>query len=142
MPSFKLSLSIGQYKGSSMSLCVSANGKTIFDVDSTDKTKLDIEFECDLPTEIIFDVGNKGPMDTLVDSNGKIIQDKFVQVDNVIVDRLPVKKWILESRLFEFTPTTGATLQTNCFSYNGRAVLSLPEKTSFDFMLRLLTTRG
>jgi len=142
MPSFSLSLSIGQYKGSSMSLCISSNGKTIFDVNSTEKTKLDIEFECDLPAEIIFDVGNKGSMDTLVDSNGKIIQDKFIRVDNLIVDRLPVKKWILESRLFDFTTTTGTRLQTNCFSYNGRAVLSLPEKNSFDFMLRLLTTRG
>ena len=99
---FIIDLTIGQFAGQTMSLQIQANNTIVYDNVSPDQPKITVEFKCELPARITFDVAGKQPFDTLLDELGKIVEDKFVRVDRITVDRMPVESWILESKLIDF----------------------------------------
>jgi hypothetical protein len=133
MAKFKFKITKGQFQNQVMSLEVLANGKKI-------PALIDIiEFECLLPAQIEFRVAGKGKFDTLVDSTGHIIEDKFIRIDSLIIDRMPVPKYLIESRLFEFVPEdhTHPPANTNYFAWNGCARININHLDSFSYFLDL-----
>lgn len=133
MAKFKLWLTKGQFQGKIMSVQITANGIT---VDS--ETDI-VEFDCDLPGQIVISVAGKGQYDTEVNDQGIILSDKFVRVDAVSVDRMILPKYIVESKLFCFVPDQKdlPTAPTNYFAYNGKASINIPNSDSFSYLLEL-----
>lgn len=131
---FVIDLSVGQFEGQSMSLQVTANERIIYSNLSPTQPKITVEFNCELPAYIKFDVAGKQPFDTCVDDLGHIVEDKFIRVDRIVVDRMPVEHWMIESRLIEFCGQ-----KTNYFYTNGQATITIPNQDSFGFFLDLMT---
>jgi hypothetical protein len=132
-----MNLSVGHCRGTSMSLCVTANGEEIYKADSIQETTIMIEHSAMLPLSLIFDVGNKSDSDTVIDSNGKILEDKFIQVDRLLLDGLDIKPWVLQSRVFEFESLNSVT-KTNCFAYNGQASMTIKQTDLLEYFLELM----
>jgi len=137
MPKLSMNLSVGHCRGTSMSLCVTVNGEEIYKADSIDEPTIIIEHSAILPLSLIFDVGNKSDSDTVIDSNGKILEDKFIQVDRLLLDGLDIKPWVLQSRVFEFNSNNGMT-KTNCFAYNGQASMNVEQTDLLKYFLELM----
>ena len=135
---FEIILSLGRVNQQAMSLQVLANGCEILPMACPPQDQIKLEFECELPARIEFFTQGKDVMDTVLDSAGKILQDKYIKVDRLIIDRMPVERWILESRLFEFVADSGVVRHTNYFGSNGRANFEISNKDSFDWFLGLL----
>lgn len=134
-----LTLSLGKVNDMPMSLEIFANDREVYSDLCPDQNRVSLQFECDLPAKIVFKVAGKQEMDTVLDHIGNIVQDKYVKVDQLIVDRMPVERWILESRIFEFTDELGNINKTNYFGKNGQACLHIDCQDSFDYFLQLLT---
>jgi hypothetical protein len=81
-----------------------------------------------------FEINGKLPNDTQVDSNGNIVQDKFIAVESMSVDGIWIKRWMLESRIFE-----SAYGKTNYFGQNGIVQFQIPYSDIMQFWLDTVT---
>lgn len=108
-----------------MHLRIWANNDLVHDSDAAQR--VDLEFNMTLPGRIQIDVsGKRSGLDTLVDEQGVILRDKFVRLDWISIDRLPVKHWIVQSKLIQFhSDEMPGTHHTNYFGFNGSGVLDL-----------------
>jgi hypothetical protein len=131
---FVIDLTIGRFAGQAMSLLVRANNCMIYDSIAPEQTAVKLDFECELPARIEFTVAGKHPFDTQLDELGNIVEDKFVRIDRVTVDRMPIDPWILESKLIDFDGQ-----KTNYFHKNGCASIHIPNQDSFGFFLDLMS---
>ena len=125
-----------------MSLAVYADSRQLFAQSQIHDTKLSLEFRLELPVTLSFEVSGKNEFDTEIDAQGNIVADKFVRIDSISIDNMPIARWILESRAIEFSPTVGAPQFTNYLAKNGRSTLVVSESTSFEFFLKLLAKRN
>ena len=67
------------------------NGVLAHELTPTVAGSSEIDFVIDLPVEIKIEVWNKNlNNDTVVDSDGNILKDKFLRVDQVTLARLPI----------------------------------------------------
>jgi len=114
-----------------MGLTVSANHNTVF-TDPSVKNSI-IDFETDLPVRVEFETFGKGKFDTQVDKDGNILQDKHILIDGVCIDGIWVKKWYIESRLFQ-------PIGSNYFGQNGTYWFEIPYIDIMDFWLDTLIT--
>ena len=131
---FIIDLTVGRFNGQAMSLQIQTNDIIVYDNVSPGQPEVRVEFNCELPTCITFNVAGKQPFDTQLDESGNIVEDKFVRVDRMIVDRMPVETWILESKLINFCGQ-----KTNYFHTNGQASIHIPNRDSFEFFLALMS---
>ena len=137
---FNFVLSIGRLNNKAMSLSVLVGDKKIYEGSPKEST-IYIDFDCELPNQIVFEFGDKFINDTIVDKSGRIIQDKHIKIEKVSIDNMPVEQWIVESRLFEFVPKNNKTIHTNYFGYNGKAYMNIKNNDSFDYFLNLLAEK-
>lgn len=135
---FEMVLSLGRVHGQAMSLQVLVNDREVLQQPPTDQDQINLTFDVELPARIEFVTQGKDVMDTVLDDRGQILQDKYIKVDRLIIDRMPVERWILESRLFEFVEDSGVIRHTNYFGSNGCARFEINTKDSFDWFLGLL----
>ena len=84
------------------------------------------------PGEIVITLGGKNQLtDTKVDQQGKIIQDKFVQLTNVCVDRLAVSHHFLQK-----WPLVNNEIRTCYFGFNGTVQLIFDSPSAFHWLIR------
>ena len=83
-----------------------------------------------LPTTVTVVASGKGPMDTLVDEQGNIIQDCHACLREVYLDGFKLGDYFLYHKVM-ITADDGHELVTNYFGFNGRAVIDLPKKSVF-----------
>jgi len=92
-----------------------------------------VELQIKFPSEIILDISGKNMNhDTIIDKDGSIIKDKYIEltkvvIDNVAVPKLYLKKW----------PELNGN-KNSYFGFNGQAKLKFLEKNSFAFLLKAL----
>jgi hypothetical protein len=95
----------------------------------------EINFVIDLPAEIIIEVSNKNlNTDTMVDSQGRILKDKFLKVDQVHLARLPIGSQLLE-QLFEIHSERGIH-NTSYFGFPGTVKFVISEADAMTWHLR------
>lgn len=119
--------------GQTMGLTVLANDKTIFKQDKDLSKTFTVEFDVNVPGNIKFIVNGKGPFDTKVDEQGNILQDKFLKISSMLIDRMPVPIWVLESKFIQFMHDQQIAY-TNYFGYNGQGTIQLPSSTFLMFL--------
>ena len=120
-----------------MSLIVRANNQTVLDCNQFSAPSHDLKFECSLPLVLEFETNGKSINDTLVDSQGLIIEDKFIVVESMSVGGVWIKRWMLESRVFE-----SSLGKTNYFSQNGIYQFQIPYSDIMRFWLDTVTVDG
>lgn len=108
-------------KGKSMSLCISCNNAT-YTYEKLDKIN-DIEIKIKFPSICKFETFGKDPNDTVLDNDGKIIQDKFIILKDIQVDGFSVDKNYLTRFLDFYTPNHGM-IKTNFWSFNGICLIN------------------
>jgi hypothetical protein len=91
-----------------------------------------VEAVVDFPGELcIILEGKNNNIDTIVDDSGKIIQDKFVQLTQVDVDRITLPDHFLQQ-----WPVVNDTFNTSYFGFNGKVRLQFNEPNSFYWLLK------
>jgi len=123
----QLHFKFGQVRDTYMSVRV--NG---MDVVPAANEQAMIEVCVDFPGELLIELGGKdNNIDTIVDSNGKIIQDKFVQLTQVKIDRMNISNHFLQK-----WPIVNNSFTTTYFGFNGQVRLKFDEPTSFHWLLK------
>ena len=107
---------IGHYNGT-MSMRAVSGDRVLFDKKNFDTDKFSFETEISWPDPVHFFLSNKNPNDTLVDESGTIVQDKFIKLESITVDRLPVH---IVALLECVEIDTGVDIiKTNYWGFNG-----------------------
>lgn len=83
-----------------------------------------------LPTVLTIVASGKGPMDTLVDEQGNIIQDCYARLQAMRLDGFQLNDYFLYHRIHQHSDD-GREITSNYFGFNGRAVLNLDRDTVF-----------
>lgn len=123
----QLYFKFGQVRDTYMSMRV--NGIDVVpDADEQAMIELWIDFPCELVVEL---EGKDNNTDTVIDSDGKIIQDKFVQLTQVKVDRMSVGNHFLQK-----WPVVNDSFTTTYFGFNGQVRLNFDETTAFHWLLK------
>ena len=122
---------IGQYFGS-MGMVILVNNKEILHQDFFDSDVFEISTEMSWPGDIVIKVYSKGPKDTEV-RDGKITADKYIRLDELIVDKVPVDQDIL--RELVTLDTSEKLLKELYWGFNGTVTLNFEEADSFIWFL-------
>lgn len=92
-----------------------------------------IETSVTFPGELIIELsGKNNNTDTLVNDAGEIVQDKFVQLTQVRVDKMTVNDHFLQK-----WPVVNDSFNTTYFGFNGRAKLTFDAPSSFHWLLKI-----
>jgi hypothetical protein len=83
-----------------------------------------------LPTTLTFVTSGKGPMDTIVDDQGNIIQDCYARITEAYLDGFKFNDLFLQKRI-TLLRDNGDAITSNYFGFNGQAVLDLPKDSVF-----------
>jgi hypothetical protein len=129
----KINFLTGDLDDQTMSLIVLANEQIVFKQDKDLDKTFTVDFNIDLPGEIKLIVNGKGAFDTKVDAQGTILQDKFLKINSMLIDRMPVPTWVLASKLIQFVHNNQVAY-TNYFGYNGQGIIQLPSNTFLLFL--------
>ena len=117
----------GQVRDSYMSMQV--NGVDVAP-DANEQAMIDLWI--DFPCEVVIELeGKDNNVDTVIDSDGKIIQDKFVQLTQVKVDRMGVGNHFLQK-----WPIVNNSFTTTYFGFNGQVRLKFDQPTAFHWLLK------
>lgn len=107
-----------------MSLQILCDDQIVYHVVDIAEQTLHFEFDMTVWQVLTIVVDGKLPFDTDVDQHGNIIEDKFIRVDGVTINLIPVSKYILESQFFRFECKNGGTSFSNYFGQNGQTTLT------------------
>lgn len=94
----ELTLAAESYCGSP-GLQITHNEQVVYDQIMTEGThtiKLTLPNDFDNKNSLKFAITNKHLMDTMVDDNGKIVKDKHIQFQNIVIDKVDVLKTDVE----------------------------------------------
>jgi hypothetical protein len=111
---------IGHYNGT-MSLKAVSGKKVLIDKKTFEDKEFSFSTEIAWPDPVVFIIENKGPNDTLVDELGNVSMDKFIKLESMIVDRMPVHIIALLDCVSLTTDTQ--VLKTNYWGFNGVATV-------------------
>lgn len=107
-----------------MSLYMAVGDKIIYNSNDIKEPTLTLCFDMTLDQDLVIRVDGKRRNDTKIDADGNILQDKFIRVDRVLINRMPVAKWILESKFFQFENQQGQISTSNYFGQNGQTCVN------------------
>lgn len=131
-------ITVGALHGRSLEMTVYDGDRVVHRHLDTDIHDVRLKLNCSLPSEILFKISGKAADDTLIDDNGTILADKFLRVDALCINGIWVKKWTLESSIFQFQGDRGECHRSNYWGLNGQSRLSLPQDL-LEFWLDMLT---
>lgn len=83
-----------------------------------------------LPTILTFVTSGKGPLDTIVDEQGNIIQDCYARITEAYLDGFRLNDHFLYKKI-TLLAENGQIVTSNYFGFNGQAVLDLPKDSVF-----------
>lgn len=134
----RMHLEFEQIDQKNLSVQILANNQVVHQCNND--LKQVVEFSMDLPGTVELVTSGKGPVDTVVGPDNKILHDKHVKITKVVIDKMPIKTWILEKHVFECLPINSTqSWHTNYIGHNGSTKMQIEFKSGFEFMLHLLT---
>lgn len=92
------------------------------------------ETEITFPAEFEITLSGKGPGDTVIDSDGNIIKDKYIEILNIEVDRIPCVPHYVHQRVTLETED-GQEVTAAYWGFNGVVKLNFKEANSFFWAL-------
>jgi hypothetical protein len=119
-----IDFSIGHLDDLSMSLYIAVEDQVIYNSSNIKEKTLTFNVDMALDQNLVIRVDGKHRNDTKIDADGNILQDKFIRVDRVLINRMPVAKWMLESKFFQFENQQGQISTSNYFGQNGQTCVN------------------
>ena len=93
--------------------------------------EIDIEF----PSRLSIQLSGKQPNDTKVDSEGKIIADKYIKLESILVDGYPTDpNWAC--RFLTLYPEDRDPVVTNYWGFNGTVDIDFDSDNAFVWLVR------
>lgn len=122
---FKAKLTHGECNGFMHSRWY-ANGDLKVDLYPTSTDEVEISFMIDMPCEITIVVDGKNHnTDTIVDSHGNIMQDKFIKIDSAMLANHPIPESIVTQMCnVSFGDNDG---HSSFFGFNGTVTIKFDE---------------
>lgn len=112
-----------------MGMDIGYNNSLLLSKESFDTDTFTFTTRLDLPGELVINLYNKGPVDTLVDDNGHIIADKYIKLEELIIDRVPLH--ILSLINLPELNNNRQLIKTNYWGFNGAVRIKLLHADSF-----------
>jgi hypothetical protein len=121
----KINITLGECNGYMSSLWYVDN-QLVADLSKHDLATCTVAFNAVLPCNIVVVVSGKNQnTDTMV-QDGKIVQDKYIVITDMLVARLPVNKHTLY-QICNYTKYNGQSINDIYWAWNGQATISLTE---------------
>lgn len=124
----ELEFKIGHCNGT-MGMEIFANNTMVSSYSVFDTDRFVFKHRINWPTTLKIVLSNKNLLhDTTVDSDGKIIADKYIQLTRIMVDRIETTVRHINSIVLN---TNDNKITTNYWGYNGYVELNLTQENSF-----------
>ena len=118
----------GLVRNESMQVVVS-NGEESLVVVPDDELVGSCAMHIDLPGKLTIEISGKNSEgDTIVDNDGNILEDKFVQISKIALDCFQLHEIFLYQKI-KFLTNNGDELYVSYFGFNGTAVLDFDKPT-------------
>jgi hypothetical protein len=116
---------IGHYNGT-MSLDILANGQQVLHKDSFDADRFSFATQVKWPCHLELCINGKTQaLDTHIDADGCVVQDKYIKLLELKIDRMPVLLHNIQLR------TADQILTNVYFGFNGTVTIDLAGQDSF-----------
>jgi uncharacterized pyridoxamine 5'-phosphate oxidase family protein len=90
----------------------------------------------DWPSVVKIVLTNKNNLhDTSVDNHGKVIADKYIELKEIVVDRMPANQTVINSICLN---TTDSIINSCYWGFNGVVYIQLDQHDSFEWHLKNL----
>jgi len=124
-----------------LGLAISTDEKLVYQSHSLMIDQLSIRLQVHLPCKILFEVVGRHEHDTVIDHQGCILKDKFIEFSKLSLDGFPIETWTIPSSHLHFSgdPTVS---NKNFWSRNGHAQLVLDEPDPLLWILNHPTVLG
>jgi hypothetical protein len=83
-------------------------------------------------------VDGKKINDTKIDENHNILEDKFIKVNQFVINHIPMPRWVLENGFFQFENYQGQISNSNYFGQNGKTQICFGDSV-LKFFLHVLS---
>jgi hypothetical protein len=125
-----------RYNGS-MSIKISDQDRLLYTGKDLDAGNLQIDCEITWPTTVNIQLGNKGKNDTLLNSHGMIIQDKAIEITQVLINNFPIHRDLID-KLF-VCQREGSIVDTNenWWAWNGTVKINFDHASPMRYLLSL-----
>lgn len=118
-----------------MGMQIKSDGLILWTKDTVDLT-FNYDLEISWPSTIEIHLYDKNDNDTVISSDGRIEQDKYIKLESLIVDRIPLH---ILSLLNILELNTGREkIQTNYWGFNGIVPIIFDDKDSMTWHLKKL----
>jgi hypothetical protein len=129
-----LQLAIGHHETSGLDLTIEHHNGVVYQSTNMLVDTLCIEFAVCLPCTIKFKIGGRLSNDTVLDDQGNICKDKYIELKNINLDGFSIDAWkIPNSHLFLQTEDT--IHRTSFWSANGTAHLIIDQEDPLVWVL-------
>ena len=92
--------------------------------------------DIELPTQVKMAFSGKNDGDTLVDENNNIVEDMYVKIAGIWLDKFPLSEKYMHQQI-QIVTTSGETHTTSYIGFNGTVVLEYSEDNVFSQVLSL-----
>jgi hypothetical protein len=127
---------IGRYNGT-MGMAIFSNGREVLHQEYFDDNSFEFTTEFSWPGTVVIKLFNKQFKDTEIDSQGNILNDKYIKLDSLMIDKIVVDDEIL--RDFVNLDTENQSLKELYWGFNGSVTLTFEEE---DFFLWFLNQKS
>ena len=134
----ELDLLVGHYCGQSMSLKIMLDDTILEEHIYLPNKQYKFKFETRSNQTLTIMVDGKKINDTKIDENHNILEDKFIKVNQFVINHIPMPRWVLENGFFQFENFQGQISNSNYFGQNGKTQICLGDSV-LKFFLHVLS---
>jgi hypothetical protein len=124
------------YNGS-MSIDILDQDRVVYVGKNLDPGTQRIDCEISWPTVITIQLGNKGKNDTLIDQHGTIIQDKSIEILNVLINNFPINQYLVDKIFICRRAGSQTDTNENWWSWNGTVQINFNHASPMRYLLSL-----
>jgi hypothetical protein len=96
-----------------------------------------VDIDINLPTTVKIELSGKNySVDTLVDSSGKILDDKFVQLKEMRLGGIPIEEINL-IKICKYNTDQGKNIQSTYWGFNGLVEIIIDQENFIKYLLLL-----
>ena len=134
MTKLKFIFEVGNINGTSMKLDILVNDASIKHFDSLPEGNTEIELDIVWPSIVKFITSNKNSGDTIIDSTGNIVKDKYIRLDKLFLNNVEVNQLYLTNKLYLYTEHN--TIEnTDYWGFNGQCSIEFTGKDTLEWHL-------
>ena len=134
LTNLQLFYQIGFHGGRSLSLEIKQHDTILFMASNLCAHELNLTCAINLPTCITFLISGRLPDDTILDDQGRIIGDQFIDLRKISLDGFDIDTWRIPSSHLWYT-TQDVVTNHGFWNRNGRANLVIDEEDPLVWIL-------